>query len=75
LRKLLASAGFEVVHEERAMKYLSVAFMAPLFERYPVAGVTKAMSLLHRLLPARLRERPFRISIGERLLVARRASP
>jgi SAM-dependent methyltransferase len=72
MRMLLASTGFEVVHEERALKFLSVAFMAPLFERYPVAWVTPAVSLVHRLLPASLREKPFRISIGERLMVARK---
>jgi hypothetical protein len=72
LRMLLAATGFEVAHEERAMKYLSVEFTAPLFTRYPVPLITPAMELLHRLLPARLREASFKISIGERLLVGRK---
>ncbi len=72
LRRLFASAGFTVAHEERAMKYLSVAFTAPLFKRYPVALITPAMDLLHRFLPAPLREASFKISIGERLLVGRK---
>lgn len=75
LRMLLASTGFEVEHEERAMKYLSVAFAAPLFTRYPVPLITPGMELLHRLLPAPLREASFKISIGERLLVGRKALP
>jgi hypothetical protein len=69
---LFAATGFEVAHEERAMKYLSMAFAAPLFKRYPVALITPAMDLLHRLLPAALREASFKISIGERLLVGRK---
>jgi SAM-dependent methyltransferase len=72
LRSLLDSAGFETTHEEPAMKCLSVAFTAPLFTRYPVALLTPAMELLHRLLPARLREASFQVSIGERLLVGRK---
>lgn len=72
LRMLFAATGFEVAHEERAMKYLSVAFAAPLFKRYPVALITPAMDFLHRLLPAALREASFKISIGERLLVGRK---
>jgi SAM-dependent methyltransferase len=72
LRRLFAATGFEVAHEERAMKYLSVEFTTPLFTRYPVPLITPAMELLHRLLPARLRETSFRISIGERLLVGRK---
>jgi SAM-dependent methyltransferase len=72
LRMLFAATGFEVAHEERAMKYLSVEFAAPLFNRYPVALVTPAMDFLHRLLPAALREAAFKISIGERLLVGRK---
>jgi SAM-dependent methyltransferase len=72
LRRLFAATGFEVAHEERARKYLSVEFTAPLFTRYPVPLITPAMELLHRLLPARLREASFKISIGERLLVGRK---
>jgi SAM-dependent methyltransferase len=73
LRMLLRSAGLEIEHEERAMKYLSVAFVAPLFTRYPVPVITPGMELLNRLLPASLREASFRVSIGERLLVGRKA--
>jgi hypothetical protein len=72
LRKLLAAAGFEVAHEERALKCLSVEFTAPLFTRYPVPFITPAVELLHRVLPARFREKSFKVSIGERLLVGRK---
>ena len=72
LRLLLESAGFETKYEEPAMKYLSVAFTAPLFKLYPVAGITPAVDFLDRILPARLREASFKVSIGERLLVGRK---
>jgi SAM-dependent methyltransferase len=70
LKLLVESAGFEIRHEEPARKYLSVAFAAPLFERYPVVGLTPAASFLQRILPRPLREASFRVSIGERLLVS-----
>lgn len=73
LKMLLDATGFDVTHEERARKYLSVAFAAPLFTRYPVPVITPGIELLHRLLPACLREASFKFSIGERLLVGRKA--
>jgi 2-polyprenyl-3-methyl-5-hydroxy-6-metoxy-1,4-benzoquinol methylase len=73
LRMLLHSTGYEIRHQERARKYLSIAFTAPLFTRYPVPVITPAMELLHRWLPAALRDAPFKLSIGERLLVGQKA--
>jgi SAM-dependent methyltransferase len=72
MRLLLDSAGFELTHEEPAMKYMSVEFAAPLFKRYPVAVLTSGAELLYRWLPTSLREASFRTSIGERLHVARK---
>lgn len=72
-RRLLAGAGFCPVHEEPARKTLSVAFLAPLLEAYPVPVLTPLASMAVRILPRAAREARFRVTIGERLYVARAA--
>jgi hypothetical protein len=72
-RALLASVGFEPVHEEAARKNLSLGFLTPLLEAYPVPLLTPVASFVTRILPSVVREARFSVTIGERLYVARRA--
>ncbi len=71
-RALLAAESFVVLHEEPARKRLSLSYLAPLFDAYPVPILTPAFSFLARIAPASLREARFTGAIGERLYVARR---
>jgi SAM-dependent methyltransferase len=71
-RDLLRRSGLVPVHEEAARKRLSLAYLAPLFEAYPVPVLTPLASLAGRVAPRPLREARFTVTIGERLYVARR---
>ena len=73
-RRLLGRSGFVPVHETAARKILSLAYLDPLFQTYPVPLLSPASRLLTRLLPRPLREARFTVTIGERLFVARRES-
>jgi SAM-dependent methyltransferase len=73
-RRLLGRSGFVAVHETAARKRLSLAYLDPLFQTYPVPLLSPASRLLARLLPRALREASFTMTIGERLFVARRES-
>lgn len=72
-RRLLERCGFSLVHEEAATKQLSLTYLTPLLERYPVPMLTPLASLVTRLLPRALREARFAVTIGERFYVARKA--
>ena len=60
------------MHDEAARKRLSLAYLAPLLETYPVPLLTPLARLAFRLMPRLLREARLTITIGERLYVARR---
>jgi SAM-dependent methyltransferase len=73
-RRLLERASLRIVHEEAARKHLSLAYVAPLFDAYPVPVLTALATRLARALPRVAREARFTLTIGERLYVARRAA-
>jgi len=73
LRGLLSSAGFRIRWEGRAVKSLSVAFMAPLLRQYPVPVLTPLFDLARRALPRGIAEATFSVSIGERFVLAQKS--
>ncbi len=72
LRGLLRSAGFEIGWEGTARKSLSLAFMAPLLKQYPVPVLTPLFGIVESVIPRRLSEATFTVSIGERLVLAQK---
>ncbi|GFO56662.1 hypothetical protein GMSM_36690 [Geomonas sp. Red276] len=61
--------GFRVLHREAASKALTVDYFYHQFERYPHWLLTPVCRVLHRLLPKRIRQANFRITIGEMVVL------
>ena len=70
MRLALAKSGLEIVSVTRATKVLSLDYLAAQVEQHnPTAH--RAYQATSRVLPDRLRRHPFRVGIGEMLVVAR----
>jgi SAM-dependent methyltransferase len=72
IKRLLTEEGFEVKLVTRAEKPLSLGYAVRNLAAFnPVLG--RVASACVRLVPRSLRERPFRLYVGEMLVIARRA--
>jgi len=72
IRLLLGRSGFTVERVARAMKSLTWQYTLGQFQEYN-PRLHRLLQGVSRLLPARLRERPVHLYIGEMLVIARRA--
>ena len=70
LQTLLIDCGFEKIIESRGVKTLSVDYIAGHFERYPVRGVSPAVSAARRVLPRSLRRKALRVVASGMVLMA-----
>lgn len=60
--RLLGQAGFDNIAVSPGRKMLSAAYIIAHFERFPVPFLTPGLRMLKSLLPAWLRNRPWRIT-------------
>ena len=74
LRRLLEGYGFSTVYGASAPKALTLDYVARQMARYPLPLVTPAIGLLSRVLPERVRNRPFMVPTGELMLIARKGN-
>ena len=70
LQTLLIDCGFEKIIESPGVKTLSVDYIAGHFERYPVRGVSPAVSAARRVLPRSLRRKALRVVASGMVLMA-----
>lgn len=76
LTRLLASYGFRTRSTAPAAKALTLAYTVRQLTTYPLPLVTTMVRFLARLLPERIRNRPFMVRTGELLALAtKEASP
>jgi len=68
----LQKSGFTKVQIRRARKVLSLCYVNSYFEAYPILMLTPALKALLALLPASLGQAPFRLGIGEMLVMAQK---
>jgi len=73
LQTLLIDCGFAKVIERKGVKVLNLDYIAGHFERYKVPGISALLHVLHRLAPARLRHKPFKVVASGMVQLARKA--
>lgn len=69
LGRLAAQQGFRLMHREPARKSLDLAYVYHQFRRYRHWLLTPACGALHRLLPERMLQAKFDISVGEMVVL------
>ena len=72
LKRLFYSAGFYKTKVNKIKKTLSFDYVTKYFERHPTSLITHLTQVLSRMLPASLKQYPFRITSGSIMLLARR---
>ena len=73
LQTLLIDCGFAKVIERKGVKVLNLDYIAGHFERYKVPGISALLHVLHRLTPARLRHKAFKVVASGMVQLARKA--
>jgi len=74
MAKALRLAGFSIIKISPHYKFLTLDYIYRQLLTYPHRLLTPVIRALHRILPAKWRNRPLRYCCGEMLVIARKAT-